>query len=45
MGLVLFVDKVDLGASFTFLNLLGKQTGQLDRTDIRGMQVFVTYRM
>lgn len=45
VGLVLFVDKVDLGASFTFLNLLGKQTGQLDRTDIRGMQVFVTYRM
>ncbi|HEX8910020.1 MAG TPA: hypothetical protein VF805_12530 [Anaeromyxobacteraceae bacterium] len=38
-------DDVDLGASFTFLNLLGRQTGVLDRTDLRGMQVFVTVRL
>ena len=36
---------VDIGASFTFLNLLGTQTGLLDRTDRRGMQVFVSCRL
>jgi hypothetical protein len=44
-ALVLSADMLDLGVSFTFLNLLGRQTGQLDRTDLRGMQVFLSYRL
>lgn len=35
---------LDLGASFTFLNLLGKQPPLVDRADARAMQVFVSYR-
>jgi hypothetical protein len=35
----------DLGASFTFLNLLGKQVGGASRADARGMQVFLAYRL
>lgn len=35
---------LDLGVSFTFLNLAGKQRGQLDGVDQRAMQVFVSGR-
>jgi len=36
---------LDLGASFTFLNLAGKQASGTGRADARGMQVFVAYRL
>ena len=36
---------LDVGASFTFLNLLGKQPAIGDRTDPRAMQAFVSYRL
>jgi hypothetical protein len=44
-AIVFSSNEFDLGASFTFLNLFGKQTPFVDRADLRGMQVFVSYRM
>ena len=36
---------VDVGASLTFLNLLGNQVAAVDRTDERAMQAFVSGRL
>ncbi len=36
---------LDLGASLTFLNLLGNQRAGVDRTDLRAMQAFVSVRL
>jgi hypothetical protein len=36
---------LDVGASFTFLNLLGNQATGVDRTDARAMQAFVSGRL
>jgi hypothetical protein len=36
---------LDVGASLTFLNLLGKEPAGADRTDARAMQAFVTGRL
>jgi hypothetical protein len=44
-ALVLSGDMFDLGVSFTFLNLLGRQTGVPDRSDLRGAQAFLSYRL
>lgn len=36
---------LDVGASFTFLNLIGKQAPGADASDLRGLQIFAAFRM